>query len=81
MTLSALATLLEGYIKEPDLLNIALESPDTDLFTLGLDSMGAFALLDDLAECGVDVDYSELVAEPTVAFLMRQGQSEVSEMS
>ena len=53
--MSALETLrpiMEKYIVEPDSLQTAFDEPTTDLFSLGLDSMGSFALLDDLAAEG-----------------------------
>lgn len=45
---------------------------DRDLFALGLDSLRAFALLDQLADRGVDVDFTEFVGDATVGFLRRQ---------
>ena len=41
----------------------------TDLFSLGMDSMGAFALLDDLAAEGAVIEFTELVENPTVEFI------------
>ena len=46
--------------------------PDSDLFGLGLDSLRAFDLLDQLADEGVQVDFAAFTVEPTVAFLSRQ---------
>jgi len=50
----------------------AESDPEADLFALGLTSMKAFALLDDLADAGVDVDFGDLVRRPTLAFLREQ---------
>ena len=47
-----LRPIMEKYIVEPDSLQTAFDEPTTDLFSLGMDSMGAFALLDDLAAEG-----------------------------
>lgn len=46
--------------------------PARDLFALGLDSLRAFALLDQLADRGIDVDFTEFVGEATLGFLRRQ---------
>jgi hypothetical protein len=35
-----------------------------------MDSMGAFALLDDLAGKGITIEFTELVENPTVEFLL-----------
>ena len=45
-----------------------LDDPTTELFSLGLDSMGSFALLDDLAAEGAVIEFTELVENPTVEF-------------
>lgn len=65
-----LRPLLAQYIREEDSLDTAFAKPETDLFSLGLDSMGAFALLDDLAAEGATVEFTELVENPTVEFLL-----------
>ena len=70
--MSALETLrpiMEKYIVEPDSLQTAFDEPTTDLFSLGLDSMGSFALLDDLAAEGAVIEFTELVENPTVEFI------------
>lgn len=70
--MSALETLrpiMEKYLLEADSLQIAFDEPTTDLFSLGLDSMGSFALLDDLAAEGAVIEFTELVENPTVEFL------------
>ena len=64
-----LRPILATYLKEEDSLQAAFDQPTTDLFSLGLDSMGAFALLDDLAAAGIVVEFTELVENPTVEFL------------
>ena len=66
---ATLRPLLAKYIREEDSLNTAFAEPTTDLFSLGFDSMGAFALLDDLAAEGIAVEFTELVETPTVEFL------------
>ena len=66
---TTLRPLLAKYIREEDSLNTAFAEPTTDLFSLGFDSMGAFALLDDLAAEGSTVEFTELVENPTVEFL------------
>ncbi len=38
-----LRPIMEKYIVEPDSLQTAFDEPTTDLFSLGMDSMGAFA--------------------------------------
>lgn len=49
---TTLRPLLAQYIHEADSLDTAFSESTTDLFSLGMDSMGAFALLDDLAGNG-----------------------------
>ena len=39
-----LRPILAKYIVEPDSLQAAFDDPTTELFSLGLDSMGSFAL-------------------------------------
>ena len=52
-----LRPIMEKYIVEPDSLQTAFEqSRPPDLFSLGMDSMGAFALLDDLAAEGAVIE-------------------------
>lgn len=51
----------------------ALATPDADLFELGLSSLHAFDLLDELAEEGVDVDYGEFTRSATLSYLLEQG--------
>lgn len=53
-------------------LDAVLADPEADLFAVGLSSLQAFALLDDLADAGVDIDFGELVRRPTLAFLLEQ---------
>ncbi len=55
-----------------DIADLAFADPVTDLFSLGLDSLRAFEVLDVLAEQGVDVDFGEFTRRPTVAFLREQ---------
>ena len=60
-----LRPIMEKYIVEPDSLQTAFDEPTTDLFSLGMDSMGAFALLDDLAAEGAVIEFTEGVQNPT----------------
>ncbi|MFO6451389.1 MULTISPECIES: isochorismatase family protein [unclassified Aeromicrobium] len=53
-------------------LGSVLADPETDLFSVGLSSLRAFELLDDLADAGVDIDFGELVRRPTLTFLLEQ---------
>lgn len=46
--------------------------PDTDWFTLGLDSLRAFDLLDRLADAGLDVDFGEFTRTPTLTWMREQ---------
>lgn len=73
MTTEKLIDLLGNYIKDPSLITYAMENPEVDLTTLGLDSMGLFTLIDDLEDQGVSVAYADFIATPTVAFLLAQG--------
>ncbi|WP_425465157.1 isochorismatase family protein [Nocardioides humi] len=54
---------------DADLVATAFADPETDLFSLGLDSLRAFEVLDVLAESGVDVDFGEFTRRPTISFL------------
>ena len=58
---TTLRSLLAQYIHEADSLDTAFSESTTDLFSLGMDSMGAFALLDDLAGKGITIEFTELV--------------------
>ncbi len=60
-----LMDVLSQHIKDAQALEKIAEHPDTDLFTVGLDSMGAFALIDDLEEIGISVEFTDLLANPT----------------
>lgn len=55
-------------------LATATADPRADLFALGLTSLKAFALLDDLADVGIDIDFGDLVRNPTLEFLLDQGR-------
>ena len=65
---SAMAAVLGG-----EFADAAFADPEADLFTLGLNSLRAFDVLDRLADDGVDIDFAELTREPTLAFVLRQG--------
>jgi len=50
----------------------AFADPAADLFELGLNSLQAFDMLDDLTEAGVDIDFGDFTRQATVAFLLDQ---------
>lgn len=64
-----LRPIMEEVHRRARLLQTAFDEPTTDLFSLGMDSMGAFALLDDLAAEGAVIEFTELVENPTVEFI------------
>lgn len=66
-----LRTELAGHLGE-EIAELAFADPETDVFSLGLDSLRAFEVLDVLADAGVDVDFGEFVRRPTIAFLREQ---------
>lgn len=66
--LYALITRHLGASFEDDLVSM---NQDADLFEMGLDSMAAFFLLDDLAQQGVQLEFTDFVAHPTPAFLVK----------
>lgn len=58
-------------VRDPDFAAAALADPGADLFTLGLNSLQAFDVLDRLLESdGVDVDYADFTQNPTLDFLV-----------
>ncbi|MFT3875162.1 MAG: isochorismatase family protein [Propioniciclava sp.] len=63
---------LEGLLAE-DAVAAAFAAPETDLFSLGLDSMRAFEMLDRLLDAGADIDFGEFTRRPNIAFLREQG--------
>ncbi len=56
-----------------DVVRSALADERADLFGLGLNSLQAFDILDELAEQGVDIDFGDFTRSATVAFLREQG--------
>lgn len=62
-----LLTLLAPYLPQ-----VADLSAQDDLFEAGLDSFKTFLLLDDLAEAGQQIEFTELVANPSLAFLLEK---------
>lgn len=60
-------------ILEEESLSAAYADESRDLFEIGLDSLRAFDLLDELADAGVDVDYGEFTRNATLAYLREQG--------
>lgn len=57
---------------DEEMLALAFGDAETDLFTLGLDSLRAFEVLDALVEAGVDVDFGDFTRRPTVGHLREQ---------
>lgn len=53
----------------PEAADQAFSRPSLDLFNLGLNSIQAFAVLDDLADVGVDIEFSDFIHCPTIEFL------------
>lgn len=47
----------------------AFADPEHDLFHLGLNSIQAFSILDDLADAGVAVEFTSFTRRPTIGFL------------
>ncbi|MEX0426649.1 isochorismatase family protein [Nocardioides sp. DS6] len=66
---AALARLLPT-----ELVERAFAEPEADLFELGLNSLQAFDMLDDLADAGVDIDFGEFTRRACVAYLVEQGE-------
>lgn len=68
-------TLREALSRElgADVAAAAFADPGADLFELGLNSLQAFEVLDELADLGVDVEFGEFTRTATVAFLREQG--------
>lgn len=56
-----------------DIVDAAYADEHADLFALGLNSLQAFDILDDLAEEGVDIDFGEFTRSATIAYLRAQG--------
>ncbi len=60
-------------VLDEEFAGTALARPEEDLFALGMNSLQAFDVLDRLIdEAGVDVDYADFTARPTIAFLLGQ---------
>ncbi|MFT4081681.1 MAG: isochorismatase family protein [Nocardioides sp.] len=51
----------------------AQADPGADLFALGLNSLQAFDLLDDLADAGVDLDFGDFTRHANLEYLLAQG--------
>ena len=66
---TTLKNILAPHLREEGALEAAFADPGADLLELGLDSLSSFALIDDLREHGVMVEFTELMATPTIAFL------------
>ncbi|WP_030016070.1 MULTISPECIES: phosphopantetheine-binding protein [Micrococcales] len=66
---TTLKNILAPHLGEDGALEAAFADPDADLVELGLDSLSSFALIDDLQEHGVTVEFTELISTPTLNFL------------
>lgn len=53
----------------PEVAAAATAAPEADMFELGLNSLQAFEMLDDLADAGVDIDFGDFVRNPTLSFI------------
>ena len=71
---ATLAAALKPHLHEDGAVDKAFAEPDANLFELGMDSIAAFALLDDLRDHGVDVEFTELISDPSVSFLRRASE-------
>lgn len=71
--LTALLTDALTEVRDADFATRALAEPDSDLFALGMNSLQAFDVLDRLLDdAGLDVDYADFTAKPTLNFLLAQ---------
>ncbi|WP_129662028.1 phosphopantetheine-binding protein [Rothia uropygialis] len=66
---STLKSVLAPHLSESGSLDKAFDEPESNLFDLGMDSISAFALLDDLQDHGVTLEFTELIADPSVKFI------------
>ena len=66
---STLKSVLAPHLREEGALDKAFHDPTANQFDLGMDSISAFALLDDLQDHGVGLEFTELIADPSVGFL------------
>lgn len=46
--------------------------PDLDVFKAGLDSVRSFSLLDELADRGVEIDFTDFVSEASTSYLLEE---------
>lgn len=58
-----------GHFFSADTVSLIANNPTTDLFEMGLSSLEAFRVLDELDECGFTIEYPQFLAEPTLAYL------------
>lgn len=65
-----LAAELGSLLGDPAMGERLVADPQLDVFKAGLDSVRSFSLLDELADRGVDVDFTELVSAGCVAYLL-----------
>ncbi|MCQ9369264.1 phosphopantetheine-binding protein [Brevibacterium sp. 50QC2O2] len=56
-------------LKDPQAAQNLLAAPEADIFEAGFDSLRTFTLSDELFAAGVDVDFAQIVEQPTTAFL------------
>lgn len=62
-----------GRLLPAEVVARAFDNPEADLFELGLNSLAAFDLLDDLADVGIDIEFGEFTRRATISFLREQG--------
>ncbi len=59
--------LVAAALPAPDADELATAGPDEDLRDYGLDSVRVMSVLDTLLAGGADLEFADLVAEPTLA--------------
>lgn len=71
--LTDLLTVAFTETRDAEFAARAIAEPDADLFSLGMNSLQAFDVLDRLLdEADLDIDYADFTATPTVNFLLAQ---------
>lgn len=74
-----LAAQLGHLIGDPVAGERLVADPELDVFKAGLDSVRSFSLLDDLADRGVEIDFTEFVSAGCTAYLLEEiGRSGVT---
>jgi len=69
---SWLSAQLGRLLDDEGLGDHLVATPDADVFAAGFDSMRTFALLDELAGRGVEVDFSDFVTNATTGWLLAE---------